>query len=338
MIRIGKSIDALDSLASLFYQEVQTRLRISEKLIHKITGPTVTESNFYNQIQSRLKDIIVAKPNRLEEIIGEIQPYHTLLDDERRALANPQTIEQQDKESEKLKDEILSIFNYTRFTQYNNGAWAYNHADRLGMNVCPYCNASYTHTIRTPRGKTRPEFDHFYFKAKYPYLAVSFYNLVPSCHVCNSNLKWDAEFKFSTNVHPFIEGVEDTAKFVTGVKSVDYLAGVTDFEIELKMISTASQMNRSRVNANAEVFHIKERYSFHKVYAGDIIRAGYIYTESDLSSLLLDFKLGPDTPLIKSREEIFDLLFGRNLHELKFHKEPLTKLTKNILEEIGIRL
>jgi hypothetical protein len=30
-----------------------------------------------------------------------------------------------------------------------------------------------------------PEIDHFYPKDKYPFLAVSFFNLIPSCLTCN---------------------------------------------------------------------------------------------------------------------------------------------------------
>lgn len=31
------------------------------------------------------------------------------------------------------------------------------------------------------------QFNHFYDKGTYPYLALSFYNLIPSCSTCNSS-------------------------------------------------------------------------------------------------------------------------------------------------------
>ena len=55
--------------------------------------------------------------------------------------------------------------------------------DDLGIKVCPYCNRSYIHTLK--HHGVRPQYDHFFSKIKYPYLAVSLYNLIPSCSICN---------------------------------------------------------------------------------------------------------------------------------------------------------
>lgn len=61
------------------------------------------------------------------------------------------------------------------------GIWL---ADSLQVTVCPYCNRHYTFTVDST-WKIRPQFDHFYPKSAYPYLALSFYNLIPCCPVCN---------------------------------------------------------------------------------------------------------------------------------------------------------
>lgn len=57
---------------------------------------------------------------------------------------------------------------------------------KLNLKVCPYCGrnkinvASYEH-----RRDSKPPIDHFLPKSKYPFLAVSFSNLIPCCTTCN---------------------------------------------------------------------------------------------------------------------------------------------------------
>mgnify|MGYP000006537395 CR=1 FL=1 len=54
----------------------------------------------------------------------------------------------------------------------------------LNLSVCPYCNRQYIFGTDNNR-KVGAQFDHFYSKSKYPYLALSFYNLIPCCPTCN---------------------------------------------------------------------------------------------------------------------------------------------------------
>lgn len=51
------------------------------------------------------------------------------------------------------------------------------------IEVCPYCGND--KVIESRRSKN--EIDHFLPKRKYPILALSYYNLIPSCHFCNTS-------------------------------------------------------------------------------------------------------------------------------------------------------
>lgn len=59
--------------------------------------------------------------------------------------------------------------------------------DKLGfitntrLRICPYCGID--KVIESKR--TKNEIDHFLPKGKYPFFAVSYYNLIPSCNSCN---------------------------------------------------------------------------------------------------------------------------------------------------------
>ncbi|MDQ7066856.1 MAG: hypothetical protein Q9M40_01995 [Sulfurimonas sp.] len=57
---------------------------------------------------------------------------------------------------------------------------AYKLVKSLNLSVCPYCNRNTIYNI-TNKNRRTSDLDHFYPKSKYPFLAVSFYNLIPSC-------------------------------------------------------------------------------------------------------------------------------------------------------------
>ncbi len=53
----------------------------------------------------------------------------------------------------------------------------------INIKVCPYCNLRDISLYESHNISKRGHLDHFYSKAKYPYLALSLYNLIPSCEV-----------------------------------------------------------------------------------------------------------------------------------------------------------
>lgn len=71
---------------------------------------------------------------------------------------------------------------------------AYWLQSQLCVKVCPYCNRMYTTTLYGKK-RVRPDFDHFYPQSRYPYFAVSLFNLIPSCNVCNKAKSDYAEIK-----------------------------------------------------------------------------------------------------------------------------------------------
>lgn len=70
----------------------------------------------------------------------------------------------------------------------------------LDVKVCPYCNRILIDPIDEGAGKKTVvgELDHFYCKSKYPYFAVSLYNLVPSCGICNGKSRKGEKDLFGT--------------------------------------------------------------------------------------------------------------------------------------------
>ncbi|MFX8327742.1 hypothetical protein ABTL71_18955, partial [Acinetobacter baumannii] len=84
--------------------------------------------------------------------------------------------------------------------------------------TCPYCNRSYIYYI-SRRKEIKPQIDHFFPKSKYPFLAMSFYNLIPSCQTCNG-------FGAKEEKDPLTEGLINP-----------YLLKTTDFSFSYKPVS-----------------------------------------------------------------------------------------------------
>lgn len=54
------------------------------------------------------------------------------------------------------------------------------------LKICPYCGISIIESIEAKDNYViKPHIDHFLPKSIYPFLALSFYNLIPSCPECN---------------------------------------------------------------------------------------------------------------------------------------------------------
>lgn len=71
-----------------------------------------------------------------------------------------------------------------------------DHVKRVDIEICPYCGRSYVYyadhpTKSNPKTMVKPSIDHFLPKDNYSYLAVNYYNLIPSCTTCNNSpCKW----------------------------------------------------------------------------------------------------------------------------------------------------
>lgn len=62
----------------------------------------------------------------------------------------------------------------------------YQFVKNMNLKVCPYCGRQKINVASIPNKRvSKPPIDHFLPKSKYPFLAVSFYNLIPCCTTCN---------------------------------------------------------------------------------------------------------------------------------------------------------
>jgi len=143
-----------------------------------------------------------------------------------------------------------SVFDYERIVsrgKISGDKIAYRLMSRLGLRSCLYCNRLYTiHVHNIGRGKgVRPDFDHFYPKSLYPYLAVNLFNLLPSCSFCNKLKGEKAEKVFSNGedysiLYPWedsFDEAEHNTSFRVVPNEAEYrvMTGISDrFTVELQ--------------------------------------------------------------------------------------------------------
>lgn len=216
------------------------------------------------------------------------------------------------------------------------GKFGNEFTNKLNIKTCPYCNRNYIFTvIKTGNYKfsTRPEFDHFYDKSDYPLLALSFYNLVPSCHICNHTKRTN-----SALVNPYFNGF-DTKFRITQLQSTspkdkykpemtanDILALKSENDFQLEFANAAENEKQ-----NIDTFGLKLLYNEHKDFVMEMIDKANAY--NDLQKLgLIDAFQG----LAYSPQQVFDFVWGRYLEDAELEKRPLSKLTKDILEQLNI--
>ncbi|RRJ66973.1 hypothetical protein EHV15_31635 [Paenibacillus oralis] len=313
------------------------KTKIIRKLSFKIGIKHGRNKPFYTYLRDYIDDILIGKPQRLDQIAKEIKGSYG--------------VAFEDKSSRKtvLYRELLQIFNYNTFvTSYPPAKWgAYQLVSKLNVKVCPYCNRQYTFMVISDdpayKGKTRARLDHFYDKATYPYLATSLYNLIPCCSICNSDLKGTEDFTIDTHLNPYVDefgqyfkfGIDmvDKSKLEPGVTSrIDYLFGKgEEFEIVIRDKCTDPVL-RQKVENNLQVFKIKELYNHHKDHVLDLIRKKVVYTESQIDELYSLYS----GRLFSSREDVIQMITSNYVGHENLDKKVLAKITQDICEELEL--
>ena len=239
------------------------------------------------------------------------------------------------KEKFNLRKILMDIFDYDSFTKNKDGWNRHKLMYSLDINICPYCNRIPITNYVTLDGdeKTTADLDHFYCQDRYPFLALSLYNSIPSCPYCNSRFKLQKDFFENKHIYPYKESFGDNAKFKTDFNDdydLSYLKGnSTNFDLDIE-IKTLNQQEIEKINNSIKTFKLKELYLKEKEYIRDIIKKCNYYNSSEIDRL---YKV---ENLFDSKEEIKEMVFGHCFKEEDLHKRAFAKLTKDIYDEFSI--
>lgn len=256
------------------------------------------EANFPKTCKYSIQKLLEANPQQLDEIA---QWFDTL------------------SSGEQVKYKYISESGYTNFAKKKKEYNAYDLAKKLNIKSCPYCNRNYTFTVVAGDEEIlRPDIDHYYDKDTYPILALSFYNLIPSCIECNRTLKGTTHFNVKEFLHPYQDDFNTQAKFSHTLKSLDKI------EIELTT-------NDKRTQNLIDTFKLEKIYNDgYKDIVQELIQKREIYPDSYIDDLLQKY----EGVLFNNREDILRLITCGYINDKDMHKRPLSKLIKDISEEL----
>jgi len=315
----------------------QTLKEYFEKIKPKVTGKinALSDANVRAYLNLNLKDILTDKPKDLlshqTDLIDNLFKAHILnfIDAEYKQLLcvwtkkHKSTAEISLCTKYKIAIDVFNCFDYENFISQSKST-AYQLALALNRNTCTYCNRLYTNTIvvqKNDKGRiTRPQFDHWFAKSKFPILALSFYNLIPSCSTCNSSIKGDTEFDLSTHIHPYIKEKGQDFSFSYEIENID------SYKVKIENVATGSKIENT-----LKEFKIEEVYNAHSMFElKDLIDLKQKYSEDYLDLLFKKSFKG----IGMSEEEIYRMVFGVEKEEKDFHKRPFSKFKTDIVKEL----
>jgi hypothetical protein len=220
------------------------------------------------------------------------------------------------------KEQIKKIFKYQDKFQKHISDLFKKHLD---IHTCYYCNIDFINIFKTRNKKLLAGYtlDHITNKAQYPYLALSLYNLIPVCYICNSKLKKEHNIGESVPTSSTFD-FDTKVKFKTFMDNDDLqIETEKDFKLLLK------EDFRDTYDKYIGVLELDGRYEYHKYKVIEMINKRKQYPDSRIKELA---KLTE-----KTEEEVKQDLFGEYLFEDKdLHKRPLSKLTRDISKELGL--
>ncbi len=194
----------------------------------------------------------------------------------------------------------------------------------LNIKTCPYCNRQFIHNFEAGRAE-RPELDHFYPKALYPLFCLSFYNLIPVCHSCN-HVKQEDEI----GVNPYDRAFN--SRFVITDKSGHTVSPSKIYKMTEKEIRLRLDGKNAKEGMNSKVLGIENVYDKHADYVKELIDKSMAYDAHARRALVESFQGAGYHP-----RQVYDFVWGKHLIDVEYEDRPLSKLTKDVLEFLGIR-
>jgi len=331
MIQINEINIYLDEfskkLSTCLYKELKKS--IENKKVTKpqgamvVDGLTNADIECLQYIKKNIKAIVNADVQQLKEFLEE-------MDREYPALTKSYAINDIKPKLYKAVKYIFIDRGYeSKISSANDGKIAYRLVKEIGLGSCPYCNRNYISSVTKDKkddSKTRPQLDHFYPKAVYPFLACSFYNLIPSCATCNL-MKSDKDSYSDKLISPY-EMKKDTFKFSYDLNSVDILNIEFSEKYDHKHEKSINIIFDKKNETNEKYFELEKLYNQeHRNVVIELLVKKAYYPQSYINELS-NFGF--------SQDEVYRYLFSNYNQDDDLHKRPLSKLVQDISEELGL--
>lgn len=291
--------------------------------LNNLLGEIVTDEDFSNRVEGyTLFEKIVLAPYE------ELKKIHERIKGREKELFLETTEDNTEEKKERLKEKWKPIYNL--YDKLISRGLNTKLVQKYGIKCCPYCNENYIFNRKKKNNKkySMAQLDHFYPRDIFPIFSVSLYNLVPVCGPCN-HIKSTTEIGISPHDHSF----DFSQMKITYIpKSVDWIERAEDIDIKFQYDEDNLEFEK-RMRCNLDIMGIEYSYHMHADYVQEIIKKAQVYGKEIRSNLLNDF---PD--LFKSDEELIRAIFSNYIDSGDLLNRPLSKLTQDLLKELGIIL
>ena len=282
------------------------------------------------------EDIIFSKAENLVYLINKIELRIIEQSILIKKIKNPKAKIKKEILIYEAKDRIKEIFKYEGNNQSKKITPFFT--DNFNFRTCFYCNKDFITNFDTDKKVSTFQLDHFYDKGTYPYLALSFYNLIPSCPTCNSSkvkgskntFEHDSKvgkFQNETCIAPndkkfdFHQKVKFKLLLNDSCKNL-HIKSKEDLDINLK------ENYSDKYDKYIEIFKLNERYKANKDIVFDMIQKAELYPESRLKEL----ENLTGIPFQQIKKDIFNLIDENE----DLSKQPFSKLIVDMSKELGI--
>lgn len=312
--------------------------------VEKKIYDSIVKSNLKSDVKAfltknKINEIITSKPDKLFQIHEEF--YATSFSNyswsEYKSFIKAKNLKKLTTNQKKLlqkygptNKKLSIVFSYNKYISENKKK-SYDISKEIGLNSCPYCNRNYTFTVVHVDKKTRkvnnstrivrPEFDHWFAKSDFPLFALSFYNLIPSCHSCNSSVKGSTTFELTTHIHPYVQEADEEFTFSYEKE------GLSKNQIIIKYRGEKYK----RTFEDMKMEEVYRSHSDHELH--DLLLLSNKNPPNHIRSLQAAFV---NCNIDLNNTEVYRLLFGAEIDAVNHHKRPLSKFKHDILKELGI--
>lgn len=189
----------------------------------------------------------------------------------------------------------------------------------MGLKTCVYCNVNPTIAVE---GDVMYQMDHFMPQSKYPFLGTCFYNLQPSCGICNGHKgKKPCDFGLYVNVEQRKE--LNPFRFLSIISQVPMIENGECLDIQLR---SKSKTETEESKKHDKMFHIHTMYSAYKNMVSELYDRCYQLNESAVNAMAAAFRIPP------TKESVLSFISGNfSSDDTTIHQEPFTKLRQDTI-------
>jgi len=307
---IGLKHNNLDKLADIHYKAILDYIK--NRSNRNIEDINTAIHNCFNK-KWNFEKLIKAKPHELE-YLSKIYKFKACSSDiDFRTFYS-----------------YLNDYKDVKFKYQDRPYRAYELIKSLEINTCPYCNRNTIYNLKYSKQRTS-DLDHFYPQSRYPFFSLSFYNLIPSCKVCNK-IKLDNADKDYINPYDKRFDFNKNVKFDFKIKDSNFYTSVDSIKLRCKTDKNISTDEKKRIKNNVKDFKLYDLYQNHKDIALELIQKAQIYNESYIDELYKNY----EGTLFKNREDVLRLVTCGYVSDEDLHKRPLSKLIKDISQELDL--